>query len=83
MEINDSLASQIDTRNLDTVVINHMLQIPGLTADLVAQSVHESRYDHIYAIYHLLCDKLEEKRKEQTRLQHLAYSRYKSDEAPT
>jgi serine/threonine-protein kinase SIK3 len=52
-----------------------MMQIPGLTADLVAQSVHELRYDHIYAIYHLLCDKLEEKRKEQKRLQHLAYSR--------
>lgn len=79
MEINDSLSSQIDTRNLDNVVINHMLQIPGLTADLVAQSVHESRYDHIYAIYHLLCDKLEEKRKEQTRLQHLAYSRFASN----
>ncbi|XP_070501371.1 uncharacterized protein Sik3 isoform X2 [Chironomus tepperi] len=74
-ELNDTLTTQMDTKNLDTIVINHMLQIPGLTADLIAQSVHESRYDHIYAIYHLLCDKLEEKRKEQKRLQHLAYSR--------
>lgn len=72
-ELNDALTTQLDTQNLDTTVINHMLQIPGLTADLIAQSVHESRYDHIYAIYHLLCDKLEERRKEQKR--HLAYSR--------
>jgi serine/threonine-protein kinase SIK3 len=74
-ELNDALlSSQIDT-NLDMEVINHMLQLPRLTADIVAQSVHELRYDHNYAIYHLLCDKLEEKRKEQKRLQHLAYSR--------
>jgi serine/threonine-protein kinase SIK3 len=75
-ELNDALTNtQMDTKNLDTIVINHMLQIPGLTADLIAQSVHEARYDHIYAIYHLLCDKLEEKRKEQKRLQQIAYSR--------
>lgn len=74
-ELNDTLTSQMDTMNLDAEVINHMLQIPNLTADLVAQSVHELRYDHIFAIYHLLCDRLEEKRKEQKRLQHLAYSR--------
>lgn len=73
-ELNDTL-TLVDNKNLDPLVINHMLQIPGLTADLVAQSVHESRFDHIYAIYHLLCDKLEEKRREQKRLQHLAYSR--------
>ncbi|CRK86177.1 CLUMA_CG000076, isoform A [Clunio marinus] len=74
-ELNESLTSQIDKRNLDTMVINRMLEIPGLTTDLIAQSVHEARYDHIYAIYHLLCDKLEEKRKEQKRLQQIAYSR--------
>lgn len=73
-ELNDRLTFA-DTKNLNTVVVNHMLQIPGLTADLVAQSVHESRFDHIYAIYHLLCDKLEEKRKEQTKLQNLALAR--------
>lgn len=74
-ELNDALTSSPIDTNLDMVVVNHMLQIPGLTADLVAQSVHELRYDHIFAIYHLLCDKLKEKRKEQKRLQHLAYSR--------
>lgn len=76
-ELNDTLMTTqlVDTKNLDTIVVNHMLQIPGLTADMIAESVHEKRFDHIYAIYHLLCDKLEEKRKEQTRLQHLAYSR--------
>lgn len=73
-ELNDRLTMS-DTKNLNTVVINHMLQIPGLTADLVAQSVHETRFDHIYAIYHLLCDKLEEKRKEQKTLQNLALAR--------
>ncbi|XP_055621707.1 uncharacterized protein LOC129765419 isoform X3 [Toxorhynchites rutilus septentrionalis] len=64
--------------NLDTVVMTHMLQLPGLTADMIAQSVHENRFDHIYAIYYLLVDKLKQKRKEKSRLQHhasLAYSR--------
>ncbi|XP_065077211.1 serine/threonine-protein kinase SIK1 isoform X2 [Ochlerotatus camptorhynchus] len=64
--------------NLDTIVMTHMLQLPGLTADMIAQSVHENRFDHIYAIYYLLVDKLKQKRKEKNRLQHhasLAYSR--------
>uniref|UniRef100_A0A182IR27 Non-specific serine/threonine protein kinase n=1 Tax=Anopheles atroparvus TaxID=41427 RepID=A0A182IR27_ANOAO len=66
------------TENLDAVVMTHMLQLPGLTADMIAQSVHENRFDHIYAIYYLLVDKLRQKRKEKGRLQHhasLAYSR--------
>lgn len=76
-ELNDALITKqfMDTKNLDTTVVNHMLQIPGLTADTIAESVHEKLYDNIYAIYHLLCDKLEEKRKEQARLQHFAYTR--------
>lgn len=64
--------------NLNSTVMTHMLHLPGLTADMIAQSVHESRFDHIYAIYNLLVDKLSKKRKEQQRLQHhtnLAYSR--------
>ncbi|XP_001663093.2 serine/threonine-protein kinase SIK3 homolog [Aedes aegypti] len=64
--------------NLDTIVMTHMLQLSGLTADMIAQSVHENRFDHIYAIYYLLVDKLKQKRKEKSRLQHhasLAYSR--------
>ncbi|XP_058458351.1 uncharacterized protein LOC131434981 isoform X3 [Malaya genurostris] len=69
---------QAESANLDTVVMTHMLQLPGLTADMIAQSVHENRFDHIYAIYYLLVDKLKQKRKEKNRLQHhasLAYSR--------
>ncbi|XP_055838738.1 uncharacterized protein LOC129906825 isoform X2 [Episyrphus balteatus] len=70
--------SVIEPTNLDSVVMTHMLQLPGLTADMIAQSVHENRFDKIYAIYNLLNDKLQEKRREQQRLQHhanLAYSR--------
>lgn len=66
-------------RSLDSTVVNHLMQIPGLTADTIAQSVQENRFDHIYAMYYLLVDKLIEKRKEQKRLQHhatMAYSRY-------
>ncbi|GAB0100785.1 Non-specific serine/threonine protein kinase [Sergentomyia squamirostris] len=57
-----------DPMNLDSVVMTHMLQLPGLTADMIAQSVHENRYDHIYAIYNLLVDKLQNKKREQQRL---------------
>lgn len=73
-----SRSSSSESLNLDTTVVSHMLQLSGLTADMIAQSVHENRFDHIYAIYNLLVDKLKKKRKEQQRLQHhasLAYSR--------
>ena len=63
---------------LDTVVITNMLQLPNLTFDEIAESVHQSSFNHIYAIYSLLVDKLHTKRKEQQRLQHhtsLAYSK--------
>lgn len=57
--------------NLDSVVVSHMLQLSGLTADKIAQSVHENRFDNIYAIYYLLYDKLQQKRIEyQTINQH-------------
>lgn len=55
-----------------------MQQLPGLTVDMIMQSVLENRYDHIYAMYNLLVDKLHAKRREQQRLEHhasLAYSR--------
>ncbi|XP_013143497.1 PREDICTED: serine/threonine-protein kinase par-1-like isoform X2 [Papilio polytes] len=39
-------------------VLAHMQALPGLTADLVLQSVQEERFDHISAIYNLLLDKL-------------------------
>ncbi|EDW31808.1 GL10764 [Drosophila persimilis] len=75
-----SLSSVVDSSppQLDSVVMTHMLQLPGLTADMIAQSVHEQRFDNIYAIYNLLQDRLQQKRRENQRLQHhasLAYSR--------
>lgn len=63
--------------NLDTEIMRNMLQLPGLTADMIAQSVHNRRFDNIYAIYNLLSDKLQQKRREHHRMQHqAAYSRY-------
>lgn len=64
---------------LDTVVITHMLQLPNLTFDEIAESVHQRVFNHIYAIYNLLVDKLSTKRKEQQRIQYhatLTQSRY-------
>lgn len=58
--------------NLDSVVMSHMLQLSGLTADKIAQSVHENRFDNIYAIYYLLYDKLQQKRREHQKLQQHA-----------
>lgn len=58
--------------NLDTVVLGNMLQFNGLTADKIAQSVHENRYDSIYAMYFLLLDKLKLRRRDQRRLQQYA-----------
>jgi serine/threonine-protein kinase SIK3 len=77
---NNSIVTSIanEQTNLDTIVMTHMLQLPGLTADMILQSVRENRFDNIYAVYYLLVDKLAHKRKEQARLQHhanLAYSR--------
>lgn len=67
------------TATLDTIVVNNMLQLPNLTFDEIAESVHNKLFNHIYAIYNLLVDKLQAKRREQKRLQHhasLAYSKY-------
>lgn len=55
--------------NLNSVVTSHMLQLSGLTADKIAQSVHEKRFDNIYAIYHLLYDKLQQNRREFEKIQ--------------
>lgn len=63
---------------LDSVVVNHMLQLPNLTFDEIAESVHQKTFNHIYAIYNLLVDKIQAKRNEQLRLQHhanLGYSK--------
>lgn len=46
-----------------------MLQLPNLTFDEIAESVHQKTFNHIYAIYNLLVDKIQAKRNEQMRLQ--------------
>lgn len=69
----------VEPTTLDTTVVNNMLKLPKLTFDEIAESVHQNTFNHIYAIYYLLVDKLLAKRKEQQRLQHhtnLAYSKY-------
>lgn len=71
--------NNVEPVTLDSVVVGHMLQLPNLTFDEIAESVHQNSFNHIYAIYNLLVDKLAKQRKEQQRLQHhagLAYSRY-------
>lgn len=76
--LGSSCAPSDSPPQLDSVVMTHMLQLPGLTADMIAQSVHEQRFDNIYAIYNLLQDKLLQRRRENQRLQHhasLVYSR--------
>lgn len=75
--INDDICTVIPTdieskKNLDSIVVNHMLQLPNLTFDEIAESVHKHTFNHIYAIYNLLVDKLQSKRIEQQRLQHHA-----------
>lgn len=69
-EFNDPTPIEPEPTNLDTIVITNMLQLPNLTFDEIAESVHKSTFNHIYAIYNLLVDKLHAKRKEQQRLQH-------------
>lgn len=64
--------------NLEPEVMEHMLQLPDLTADMISQSVHENRFDKIYAIYNLLYDKLQIRRKESQNIKHhanLGYNR--------
>lgn len=64
------------TTNLDSVIVNHMLQLPNLTFDEIAESVHQKTFNHIYAIYNLLVDKIQAKRNEQLRLHHHAILGY-------
>ncbi|KAL3270959.1 hypothetical protein HHI36_021462 [Cryptolaemus montrouzieri] len=42
-------------------VINHMLQLPNLTQAMILQSLKTRSFDHIYAIYNLLLDKLHQR----------------------
>ncbi|XP_064470778.1 serine/threonine-protein kinase SIK3-like isoform X2 [Ornithodoros turicata] len=52
-----------ESEALDNIVLQHMLQLPQLTAEQIEQSVQERRFDHYSAIYHLLRDKLEQQQK--------------------
>ncbi|KAK0167566.1 hypothetical protein PV327_004946 [Microctonus hyperodae] len=44
---------------LNQVVIENMLRLPGLSADILLKSVQGHAFDHVSAIYHLLADRLE------------------------
>lgn len=46
---------------LNMTVIDHMLQLPNVTQAMIVQSVKSRTFDTIYAIYHLLVDKLHQR----------------------
>lgn len=74
----DDLMTAYEVQPINQSVVAHMTQLPGVTGETVTQSVRESKFDRIYAIYSLLVDKLAQKRRDQERLQqqaNLAYSR--------
>lgn len=48
----------LEMQQLNLTVIDHMLQLPGLTQNMILQSLKGNLFDHIYAIYNLLVDKL-------------------------
>lgn len=81
-DINIDVPDQMTTvpsQQLDGCVVTHMLKLPQLTFDEIAESVHQQTFNHIFAIYHLLLDKLSLQHHEEQKLQqHLgtAYSRY-------
>ena len=43
---------------LNRTVVEHMLQLPGLNQNMIVHSIKNNSFDHIYAIYNLLVDKL-------------------------
>ncbi|KAL1502082.1 hypothetical protein ABEB36_007280 [Hypothenemus hampei] len=47
-----------EDQKLNNTVIDHMLQLPGVNRAAIARSIEVNTFDHIYAIYHLLLDKL-------------------------
>lgn len=51
----------IEMQQLNLTVIDHMLQLPGLTQNMILQSLKGNLFDHIYAIYNLLVDKLHQR----------------------
>ncbi|XP_015588740.1 serine/threonine-protein kinase SIK3 isoform X2 [Cephus cinctus] len=44
---------------LNQLVIENMLRLPGLSADTLLQAVQGNAFDHVSAIYNLLADRLE------------------------
>lgn len=46
---------------LNKTVIDHMLQLPGLNQNMILHSLKTNSFDHIYAIYNLLVDKLHQR----------------------
>lgn len=68
------------SQQLDSVVVSYMLKLPDLTFDEIAESVNKQKFNHVFAIYHLLLDKINLQHREDQKLQqHLlsgAYSRY-------
>ncbi|GBP73724.1 hypothetical protein EVAR_103186_1 [Eumeta japonica] len=55
---------------LHETIVNHMTTIPSLTRRHVQEAVQETRFDHVYAIYHLLLDKLRQRSSARNSLQH-------------
>ncbi|XP_031331805.1 serine/threonine-protein kinase SIK3 isoform X2 [Photinus pyralis] len=47
--------------HLNKTVIEHMLQLPQLNQNMILQSLKSNSFDHIYAIYNLLVDKLHQR----------------------
>ncbi|KAF7266508.1 hypothetical protein GWI33_020189 [Rhynchophorus ferrugineus] len=50
-----------EDQRLNNTVIEHMMQLPGLDRTAIARSLEVNSFDHIYAIYHLLLDKLKKR----------------------
>lgn len=44
---------------LNQIVIDNMLTLPGLTAETLLNAVQGNAFDHVSAIYNLLVDRLE------------------------
>lgn len=44
---------------LNQLVIENMLRLPGLSADTLLQAIKANTFDHVSAIYNLLVDRLE------------------------
>lgn len=44
---------------LNQLVLENMLRLPGLTADTLLKAVQGNAFDHVSAIYNLLVDRLE------------------------